>query len=36
MTNTLVIVLSLANCALYFAIGRMWQYRAECRRAGNL
>jgi hypothetical protein len=34
-TLTFVLV-TFANCALYFALGVMWRYRQECRRAGNM
>jgi len=36
-TETLAtVLLTFANCALWFAIGNMWRYRQECRRAGNM
>lgn len=35
-TDLLLIALILSNCVLYFGLGRIWQYRKECRRAGNL
>ena len=36
MTNTLLIVLLVANCVLYFGLGRIYQYLKACRKAGNL
>lgn len=35
-TDTLILIFCAANCVLYFVLGRIYQYRKECRRAGNM
>ena len=35
-TDLLLIALILSNCVLYFGLGRIYQYRKACRKAGNL
>ena len=32
----IIIVCAIVNCVLFFALGRIHGYRAECKRAGNL
>jgi hypothetical protein len=36
--ETLIVLVAglVVNCGLYFVLGMMWQYRRECRRAGNM